>query len=423
MRRQFWQNLIVGLFTLGVIAYGAYFVYQTSEESTILLNSSTLHTTMNNANGIKFYSPVRIHGIKIGKVESVKFSEDPGEDLIYVEMSVRTAYLPLIAISNPDPQAPVRDERGIFGYMYLSSEGLLGDNLLEIYAGKPELAAEAAKKAVWDQAANETKLLWTDAGRDWDPVEAKPEIQDLYYHLIARVSNLDTGHIQDGDIIRTKSGGTGLAGITESLDPTLLRVNKLLDAARTEPGLIHALIYDPKGAELIDKLNGTVGEVKELIADIRKGPGGLHEVIYGNQLQAILNDLTGVSASLKKAIADVQGVTSNVNVIIDDVKKKDLVSNLKGTLANVEGVTAKINNGEGTLGALVTDKSLYQDLQELLGGAKRSVAIREAIRYVRAKNVKDQQDLKALEPQTAPAPKPAPGPAPPPAPASGNTPK
>jgi len=415
MRRQFWQNLIVGLFTLGVIAYGAYFVYQTSEESTILLSSVKLHTTMANANGIKYYSPVRIHGIRIGKVESVKFSVDPGEDLIYADMSIKSAYLPLIAISNPDPEAPVKDERGIFGYMYLSSEGLLGDNLLEIYAGKPELAAEAAKKAVWEQAAREIKLLWTDAGRDWDPVEAKPEIQDLYDHLLPRVANLDTGHLQDGSFMRTKSGGGGLAGITESLDPTLLRVNNLLAAARTEPGLIHALIYDPKGAELIGKLNGAVGEVKDLIADIRKGPGGLHEVIYGDQLKGILTDLKGVSASLKKAIADVQGVTSSVNVIIGDVKKKDLVSNLKGTLANVEGVTAKINNGEGTLGMLVTDKSLYQDLQELIGGAKRSTVIKEAIRYIRAKNRKDQEQLRAMEP---PAPAPAPA-----APDPGATPK
>lgn len=414
MRRQFWQNLVVGLFTLAVIAYGAYFVYQTSEESTILLDSISIRTTMTNANGIKYYSPVRIHGIRIGKVESVKFSEDPGEDLIYVEMSIKSGYAPLIAISNPDPGSPVKDERGIFGYMYISSEGLLGDNLLEIYAGKPELAAEAAKKAVWEQAARELKQMWTDVGRDWDPVEAKPEIQELYDRLIAKVDNLDTGHLKDGDLIRTKSGGGGLAAITESLDPTLARVNILLDEARTQPGLIHALIYDPKGAELIDNLNGAIANIKDLIADVRRGPGGLHEIIYGSQLKEIMNDLTGVSESLKKAIADVQGVTANVNVIIDDVKKKDLVSNLKGTLANVEGVTQKINNGEGTLGALVTDKSLYQDLQELLGGAKRSTVIKEAIRYIRSKNRKEQEELRALEPLAAPAT---------PAPAAGGTPK
>ena len=406
MRRQVWQNLAVGLFVAGVLAYGAYFIYKTSEESTILFNSFTIHTTMTNANGIKYYAPVRIHGIRVGKVETVKFSEDPGEDLVYVTMSIDADYKDLIAIGNPDDGAPAKDPNGIFAYLYISSEGLLGDNLLEIYAGKPDLAVAASKLAVWEEAARAIQEQWTEIGRDWDPVAAKPEIQPLNDRLLAELPNLGAGHVENGSFLRTKPGGAGLAGITESLDPTLLRVNKLLDAARTEPGLIHTLIYDPKGAELMDRLTKAVAEIQGLLSDIRTKPGGLHEVIYGSQLKAILNDLTGVSDKLKKAIGDVQGVTASVNQIIKGVKDKDLVSNLKGTLANVEEVTRKIKDGEGSLGMLVTDKSLYEDLQELLGGAKRSTVIKEAIRYVRSKNRKEQEQLNQMyppPPATAPA--------------------
>lgn len=377
MRKQFIQNLIVGIFTFAVLIWGMYTIYQTSEESTILLNKIQLRTHMTNANGIKYYSPVRVHGISVGKVESVKFSEDPGEDLIFVKMSVNSDYVGRIAIGNPDPQGPVNDPDGIFAYLYISSEGLLGDNLLDIYAGDPNRAAEQAKKYVRAWAARNVRKSWEEADKEWDELEARPEIEREYDELLMNVPNLEKGYIEDGMYLPTKPGGGGLAAITESLDPTLARVNDLLDAAKTEPGLLNTLFYDPKGKDLLHHIDGVVVEVQGLFTDVRQGPGGLHEVIYGSQLKDVLDDVQGVIAS---------------------VEERDLVGNIKGTLANVEDITRKINEGEGTLGALVTDKSLYEDLQELLGGAKRSVVIKQAVRYVKSRNRKEEAEQPSGKP-------------------------
>lgn len=392
MRRQFLQNLIVGIFVAAVLAYGMYFIYQTSEESTILLHKVSLETHMKNANGIKRYTSVRIHGISIGKVEKVAFSEKPGEDLIYVEMTINSDYIGRIAIGNPDPEAPVNDPEGIFGYFYISSEGLLGDNLLDIYAGDPDRAVEAAQKSLRALAAREVMTSWEDAGLEWNEATAQPEIEERYQVLLGDAGNLAKGYLTDGSYLRTKPGGGGLAAITESLDPTLARVNSLLDAAKTEPGLIHTLIYDPKGEELLANINNTVVQVEGLLGDVRTGPGGLHEVVYGDQLKKILNDLTGVSSTVKAALKDVKGVTGSVQAVIKDVEQKDLIANVKGTLANVEEITRAIKDGEGTVGMLIYDKSLHEDLQEILGGAKRSTVIKEAVRYVKSKNRKDKSE-------------------------------
>jgi phospholipid/cholesterol/gamma-HCH transport system substrate-binding protein len=392
MRKQFIQNLIVGIFFFTVLIYGMVFIYQTSETGSILVNKIYLTTHMKNANGIKNYTSIRVHGIPVGKAESVKFSEKPGEDLIYIEMSVSSDYVGKIAIGNPDPKAPVKDPEGVFGYFFISSEGLLGDNLLDIYAGDPTRATEAAKKSVRAWATREIKEEWEKETKEWDDEAAGPEIEERYKKLIVGVDGLENGHVTDGMYLPTKKGGGGLAAMTESLDPTLARINDLLDAAKSEPGLINTLIYDEKGKELVYNLNETVAKVDLLLGDIRKGPGGLHEVIYGNQIKMVMNDLTGISEQLKGAMTDVNKVTGDIQILIADVKEKGILDNVKGTLANVEGITQKINDGEGTLGALITDKSVYEDLQEIMGGAKRSTVIKEAVRYIKSKNKKEAKE-------------------------------
>jgi phospholipid/cholesterol/gamma-HCH transport system substrate-binding protein len=53
---------------------------------------------------------------------------------------------------------------------------------------------------------------------------------------------------------------------------------------------------------------------------------------------------------------------------------------LQATLANLRSITEKINEGEGTLGALVVDPTVYDRLAAVLDGASRSLLLRSLIR-------------------------------------------
>lgn len=69
------------------------------------------------------------------------------------------------------------------------------------------------------------------------------------------------------------------------------------------------------------------------------------------------------------------------------LRDKESVHHLKATLerldrasASLESVAAKIDKGEGTLGALVNDTALYDDMRNLMGRANRSKVARFLIR-------------------------------------------
>jgi phospholipid/cholesterol/gamma-HCH transport system substrate-binding protein len=52
---------------------------------------------------------------------------------------------------------------------------------------------------------------------------------------------------------------------------------------------------------------------------------------------------------------------------------------------------AKVRRGEGTLGALVEDPTLYEDLSALLRGANRSTLLRSLIRSTREEGAKEKR--------------------------------
>ena len=48
--------------------------------------------------------------------------------------------------------------------------------------------------------------------------------------------------------------------------------------------------------------------------------------------------------------------------------------------ARLNSILAKVDRGEGTLGLLLNDPTLYEDLKRLIGGAERSALVRSLIR-------------------------------------------
>lgn len=65
----------------------------------------------------------------------------------------------------------------------------------------------------------------------------------------------------------------------------------------------------------------------------------------------------------------------------DKWRVKEILWNMQATTADIKSLTARIRKGEGTVGGLLVDSSLYHDLRALLGRASRNKLLK---RYIRA---------------------------------------
>ena len=97
--------------------------------------------------------------------------------------------------------------------------------------------------------------------------------------------------------------------------------------------------------EAVAQVGRAAGELATTLAQVRSGNGIAHSVLFGD-------DAT-------------QQLVGDLNTITRDVR--DLVDGLRA--------------GKGTLGALMVDPSVYEDVKMLLGNVERNKALRALVRY------------------------------------------
>ena len=134
------------------------------------------------------------------------------------------------------------------------------------------------------------------------------------------------------------------------------------------PGLMESV-----QGELIAKIASAVENIDSLVAQVKIQLEGDHLKATLANVDRISTDLTGVSAELKRLMAtrvpsivnNADTAVANFNIIVADLKD----ANLKATVARVDtavngvnALLADVRSGEGTLGQLMYNKSLYNHI-------------------------------------------------------------
>jgi phospholipid/cholesterol/gamma-HCH transport system substrate-binding protein len=86
---------------------------------------------------------------------------------------------------------------------------------------------------------------------------------------------------------------------------------------------------------------------------------------------------------LEKILKNLEGITSNTNKLMSSINDKNInatVANFKQSSESMSRITKQIEEGPGTLHALIYDQGLHEDMRSLMGGANRSKVLKYFIR-------------------------------------------
>jgi phospholipid/cholesterol/gamma-HCH transport system substrate-binding protein len=142
--------------------------------------------------------------------------------------------------------------------------------------------------------------------------------------------------------------------------------------------------------------------------------GGSIQAEAGKDLSTVLADGSSAVQLLKENLAnlkvitasmaqknqmanimkDLEATTANLKEVTQSLKSSNLSGELAATMKNLRTVSERVKNGEGTIGALFTDATLYEDLKGLIGGANRNNVLKFFVRQA----VKSSDDA-AAEPK------------------------
>lgn len=129
------------------------------------------------------------------------------------------------------------------------------------------------------------------------------------------------------------------------------------------------------------KLTETIANLQDITAKLKNGEGTLGKLVNDAKLH---DELVVAVGEIKSAAADAKIFMNDTRGIVADVKAgkgavgallydQATADNLKVTISNVRELSAKINRGDGTLGKLLSDDTMYRDMQGLMKKADRAL--------------------------------------------------
>lgn len=151
---------------------------------------------------------------------------------------------------------------------------------------------------------------------------------------------------QPGDTIFGGVDG-GILSKAADLMPTIQNMMPKLDSILAR---VNTLLQDTA-------LDMTVENVGAISSQLKSTTSQL------NTMMASINrELPGLMQGAKSSLKNIDDLTGNLNSAVSKVDLEKTIANIDATLANVKSVTDKLSSDKGTLGALMNDRSLYNNL-------------------------------------------------------------
>ena len=234
MKKERSAQLKVGIFVLVSVAIFVYGVFTISGQEELFEREYKVKTYFDNTAGLLEGAYVRLSGVGVGSVSSIRFSDDPSLGKVQVVMEINKRALARVSV---DSHATIK------------TEGLLGAKFVEILPGQGESIGKA---------------------RDGIVIRGytSPEMQEI--------------------ISQSEEFVTNLTSISRNLDKI---VSAFADETNSgQEGFLHTLIYDEQFAADVRSFSSNMAEVSRMI---REGEGSLGALIVDPSVHDALAGVLG----------------------------------------------------------------------------------------------------------------------------------
>lgn len=345
----------VGFFVSLGIALLIAFVFLLGGERGLFSRHAKYTSSFETIDGLKAGSPVRLAGVQVGQVTRIQFFDSLADSRVRVEMDILARYADRI---REDSTASI------------AAQGVLGDKVVELSMGSPDrgqirLGGEIPSATGSDyttiinkgaEVIDNTLAITSDL-RQLVAAYNTPELREGVVGTVASLHDiLDAVRTKDGALHtliydersgqRTRELLASAASLAQRVDTSMTRVDALLAKVQRGEGFVGALVADPAGGRIAEDLGRAAREIGAIAEAIRTEEGGfLHSLIFASE----------DGPSMGKELA--------------------------ATARDLREIVGRINEGDGSLGALINDPTIYEDLKTVLGNVKRNRVLRALVRY------------------------------------------
>lgn len=346
------RNLRVGIFVAGALSVLALAIFAIGQERSMFTPMTELYTSFPDINGLVIGAPVRLAGVDVGRVSEIAFSERLDHPEARIQLSVETRFMERLRL----------DSRA-----YIDSKGLLGDKLINLTVGTP------------------TEPPLKDGGY------VQPRIGSS---LEGVAKELESTASAIGRAAQTAQGAMNeLASpeVTENVRRITGSIATILEQVERGDGLAHRLLYDTSYTQRVDTTlsnlermsahaSTATARVDRVLAQMERGPGTLHSLVYEDQGSVLLTEATRAASGVADATDALNHGDGLAAAVLRDPAGKQLVLDLATMSSRLERISREIEQGKGTVGGLLVDPSVYEEMKTVLGNIERSTVLKALIR-------------------------------------------
>lgn len=289
-----------------------------------------VYVDFNNPGGIKPGAPVRIAGVRVGTVERSEY--------LGGKLDPKTGKRPLVRIEL-SVDNNVKDTIHEDALFYVTSQGVLGEPFVAIDPGSPD-------RPVLEEGS---------VMHGVDPPRLDLALAMGYELLETMVSALRNNREELEGLLSNASGM--MKGLNEVLGENHERINRILVNVET-----------------------ATSEGTQLIQAVRQN------YVDGAQPKRIIQNLdktlAATSAQAGPLMEDVRGAVADAREVLGPEQREKLKSTIndaalladkaKVTLGDAQQIMTHMKRGQGTVGALLMDEAVYDDVQEMLRDLKHN---------------------------------------------------
>ncbi|MFI5302314.1 MAG: MlaD family protein [Polyangiales bacterium] len=343
----------VGLFVaIGLIVSGA-LIFLVGDQRKMFDKHIKLNTTFDDVAGLKPGAPVRMGGVDVGSVEAVTFGTAAKDKRLHVRFNVIS-----------DAVDRVRKDSTVT----ISNKGLLGDKMLEVSQGSPEMPAIDSNGEVPSIAPEDFGKYLTKAGTMLESTDK----------ILANIEKI-TGTAAD-------------PRVAEDVKASIAAVSKLLAEASANDGFVHRLLSDPKLADHLDAMfvdgshaaNGferLATQSAQMLHDAKEGSGIVHEIIYGKDAPQMLASLSHASEELAESMKAVRTGKGAAHELLYGDSGATIAADVAAMTGDFRKIVGDIKAGKGTIGGFLVDPSIYEDVKSIVGQLEDNQTLRALVRF------------------------------------------
>lgn len=186
------------------------------------------------------------------------------------------------------------------------------------------------------------------------------ELLGTTYLNISQGSSVE--FLKDGDTLVTDRTTSLLSDVKAQINPTLTRVRDVLDSLKRALGGLNNIFE-----------KDTKGNIQDIIRNLKVTTVSLNKLLDAESgaLAATLENANSISTNLKKNNDSITATISSIKRAADkfsNLEVQPTVDSLKSSIIALKNLITKFNTDDGTLGLLLKDRGLYDQLNKLALG-------------------------------------------------------